>query len=190
MAVALLALVGISIYRYVDTALYAARVSANADQEHSLVTAFSRYLRMQMQALPAGRPGAITGEAHRFNRISCDELSWIAGPGSSLLTRHANGEWLVTLTARNLNGGEYELGLRRQDIERRHDPKWLPLFRRVMGFEVRYFDPARREWMEKWADSDTRPSLVKVRLWREDSEDPLEWILPVPVKNQPNGGPS
>lgn len=188
LAVAVLALVGVSIYRFVETTLTAVRVSTDCDKDRSLVTAFSCYLRTQMMAIPSARPGAITGEPHRFNKISSDELCWIARPGSGLLTRHATGEWYVTLTAKQLSGGEYELGLRRQDIQRRRDAQWLPLFRGVRGFEVRYFDAARKEWMEKWTDPQNRPALVRVRLWKEPVPEPMEWVLPVPVQTRLAGG--
>lgn len=188
LAVALLALVGTSIYRFVETTLTAVRVSAEREKERSQIGAFAAYLQAQMQALPSARAGAITGEPHRFNNIDCDELRWIAFPGSGLLTRHATGEWMVTLTTKQLQGGEYEMGLRRQDVEAKKDAQWLPLFRDVRGFEVRYFDKNRKEWMEKWTDPQTRPALIRVKLWRGLDSSPHEWILPIPVKAQPAGG--
>ncbi|XHR27279.1 MAG: prepilin-type N-terminal cleavage/methylation domain-containing protein [Chthoniobacteraceae bacterium] len=190
LAVALLALVGMSIYRFVETTLTAVRISAEGEKERSLIRAFAAYLRAQMLALPSAQAGAITGEPHRFNNLSSDELSWIAFPGSGLLTRHATGEWVATLTAKQIDGGEYELGLRRQDINRKRDAAWLPLFRGVRGFEVRYFDKSRKEWMEKWGDLQTRPTLIRVKLWRAPISAPHEWIIPIPVKAQPAGGAS
>lgn len=188
LAVAMLALVGVSIFRFVETTLTAVRVSTESEKERSLVTAFAGYLRIQMLALPSARGGAITGEAHRFNTVSSDELCWIARPGSGLLTRHATGEWTVTLTAKQLEGGEYELGLRRQDVEGKRDTSWLPLFRGVRGFEVRFFDASRKEWMEKWTDPQTRPALIRVKLWRDPSPEAYEIVLPIPIKAQPAGG--
>jgi hypothetical protein len=141
-----------------------------------------------MLALPSARAGAILGEPHRFSSISSDELSWIARPGSGLLTRHATGEWTVTLTAKQLDGGEYELGLRRRDVEGRRDANWLPLFRGVRGFEVRYFDGVRKEWLEKWTDPQARPTLIRMKLWRDPVPEAHEWVFPIPVKAQPAGG--
>ena len=188
LAVALLALVGISIYRFVETTLTAVRVSAETEKQRSQISAFAAYLRAEMLQMPSARAGAITGEPHRFNNISSDELRWIAFPGSGLLTRHAAGEWVVTLTTQQLEGGEYEMGLRRQDMKAKQDAQWLPLFRGVRGFEVRYYDKNRKEWMEKWTDAQTRPALVRVKLWRDPVSTAHEWILPVPVKAQPPGG--
>ncbi len=188
LAACVLALVGVSIYRFVETTLTAVRVSTESERERSLVTAFAGYLRTQMLALPSARAGAIAGEPHRFNSISSDELRWIARPSSGLLTRHATGEWTVTLTTKQLEGGACELGLRRQDVEGRRDANWLPLFPGVRGFEVRYFDGSRKEWMEKWTDPQTRPTLIRVKLWRDPMPEAHEWVLPIPAKAQPAGG--
>lgn len=190
LAAALMALVGVCAYRFVDTVLTAARISAERGQERALVTAFGGYLREQMLALPPSRAGAIAGEPHRFSGVSSDELCWIARPGSGLLTRHATGEWVVTLTAKQLEHGEYEMGMRRQDIGKKRGAEWLPLFRGVRGFEVRYFDKGRREWMEKWTDPQRRPALVRIKLWRDPNPDADEWIFRVPEKTQPVGGVS
>ena len=190
LAVCVLALVGVSIYRFVETTLTAVSLSTASERERALGTAFAAYVRGQMLALPSARSGAITGEPHRFNGISSDELRWIARPGSGLLTRHATGEWIVTLTIQPLKNGEYELGLRRQDIEAKKSAGWLPLFRGVRGFEVRYYDPLRAEWMEKWTDVESRPSLIRVKLWRDPSPEAYEVVLPIPAKAQAAGQPT
>ncbi|XHR29306.1 MAG: prepilin-type N-terminal cleavage/methylation domain-containing protein [Chthoniobacteraceae bacterium] len=186
LAVAILALIGIGIYRFVASTMAAVAVSTRADEEHTLVTAFADYLSAQMLALPPSQAGAVSGEAHRFSGVSSDELTWTARPGSALLTRHASGEWTVTLTAKALDHGEYELGVRRQNVARQREATWLPLLRQVKGFEVRYFDAGRKDWVEKWTDPQTRPALVKVRLWR--GQEAFEWVLPIPAKAQPKGG--
>ena len=188
LAVCVLALVGVSIYRFVETTLTAVRISTASGREQALATAFTGYLRGQMLDLPSARPAAITGEPHRFNNISSDEVCWITRPGSGLLTRHATGEWKVTLTAKQLDGGEYELGLRRQDVEGRRAASWLPLFPGVRGFEVRYFDASRKEWLEKWTEPQTRPALIRVKLWRNPEPEAYEVVLPIPAKAQPAGG--
>ena len=188
LAVCVIAMVGMSIYRFVETTLTAVRVSSASERERSLVASFFAYLRGQMLALPSARTGAITGEPHRFSDISSDELRWIARPGSGLFTRHATGEWTVTLTTKELEKGEYELGLRRQDVEMKKDPVWLPLFRGVRGFEVRYYDEARAEWMQKWTDAQSRPTLIRVKLWRDPSAEAYEVVLPIPAKAQSAAG--
>ena len=179
LAVCVMALVGMSIFRFVEAALAGTGAASASERDRVLLAAFAGYLRTQMLALPGARAGAISGEAHRFHAVSCDELRWIARPGSGLLTRHAAGEWGVTLTVREVHGGTHELGVRRQDAQGRRDAHWLPLFAGVRGFEVRYFDRARKEWMEKWTDLQTRPALIRVKLWRDPDPEAYEIVLPV-----------
>ncbi|MEI8234236.1 MAG: type II secretion system protein GspJ [Verrucomicrobiota bacterium] len=188
LAVCVLALVGTAVYRFVATVLTAAQISTAAERDRALDTAFAAYLRRQMLALSSRRAEAIHGEPHRFGGVSCDELRWIARPGSGLLTRHAAGEWNVTLTARQGDDGTYELGLRRQDVEARQTPGWLPLLPGVRGFEVRYFDAGRREWLEKWTEAQRLPALVRVKFWRAPALRPYEIVLPVSAKTPPRGG--
>lgn len=198
LAVLILGLISLSIYRFVETTLTAVRISQANERERELVRAFVSYLRGQLLTLPPTRMGAITGEPHRFNKISSDELTWVAKPGSALLTRHAEGEWTVTLTSKELKNGEYELGLRRLDVERKRDQVWLPIFRGVRGFEVRYYDAPRKQWLEKWVDPQSRPALVRVKLWRDPAPEAYEVVLPIPVMgevgsalpptNNPNNG--
>ena len=68
------------------------------------------------------------------------------------------------------------------------DPVWLPLFRGVRGFEVRYYDEARAEWMQKWTDAQSRPTLIRVKLWRDPSAEAYEVVLPIPAKAQSAAG--
>lgn len=188
LAVLVLALVSLSLYRFVGTTLTAVQVSTTSERERALVSAFAGYLRGQMLSLPGARAGALTGEPHRFNDISSDELRWICEPGSGLLTRHATGEWIVTMTLKELKNGEYELGVRRQDVEGKRDAEWLPLFRGVRGLEIRYYQPGRKEWLKKWTDVQSRPSLVRVKLWRDPSPEAYEIVLPVPVMTKTADG--
>jgi prepilin-type N-terminal cleavage/methylation domain-containing protein len=181
LAVLVLALVSLGVYRFVETTLTAVQVSTASERERALTAAFAEYLRGQMLALPAARAGALTGEPHRFNNISSDELRWISGPGSGLLTRHARGEWTVTMTLKELKNGEQELGVRRQDVEGKRDATWLPLFQGVRGLEIRYYQPGRKEWLDKWTDVQSRPSLVRMKLWRNPSPEAYEIVFPVPV---------
>ena len=182
LAVAILSLIAVSIYRFVTTTIAAVRISSEQVRETSLMEAFMHYLREQMEALPAMRQGALTGESHRFGGVPSDELRWIASAGPGLLTRNADGEWYVTLTIQRVKGGkEYDLGFRRQDVDARTETTWLPLLGGVTAFEVRYFDPRAQAWMEKWADVVVRPTLVRVKLWRTVSPDPYEVVFPLPI---------
>src|SRR5689334_13596695 len=91
LAVAVLGLVVISIYRFVETTLAGVRTTDEEFRDQALTASFGAFMRAQMEGLPV-RLGAITGEPHVFNEVSSDELQWIANPGFGMMTRHATGE--------------------------------------------------------------------------------------------------
>ncbi len=179
LAVGVLGLVGLGIYRFVEAMLTSVRVSTEAFREREELASLGRFLRMQLQDLPV-RLGAITGEPHQFEGIPADELRWIAAPGSGLFTRFGRGEYNVTLTTQRNEKGALELGLRRQELEAREAAVWLPLLSNVRGLEVRYYDPRSQEWMEKWTDLAIRPALVRLRLWHGEDPEAHEWVLGIP----------
>jgi|GEM_PF-773178 len=183
LAVAVLGLVVISIYRFVETTLAGVRTTETHFRDQALTESFAAFLRGEIENLPV-RLGALTGEPHVFNGVPSDELQWIANPGFGTLTRHAIGEYRVILTVqepKNMKAdGPLELGLRRQDLEGKEEATWHPLIPNVKGLEVRYFDSRANEWMEKWTDVALRPSVVRVKLWRGDAPDPYEIVLLVP----------
>jgi prepilin-type N-terminal cleavage/methylation domain-containing protein len=182
LAVAVLSVVVLSIYRFVEGTITAVRVTDVQMRDNFMMDSFVDYLRSQLQSIPPTRQGALTGEPHKFNDIPSDELRWIATAGSGLLTRHAEGEWNVTLTTKQIPGSSsYELGLNRQDIEARNDASWLSLFKDVHGFEIRYFDSRAQSWMDKWTDLTVRPSLIRMRLWKGSSTEPREVIFQLPA---------
>lgn len=180
LAVAVLGMVAVSIYRFVETTLTATRVSTARFQEEADLEGFTHFVRSQLSDLPVGL-GAIVGEPHRFNNVSSDELRWLARPGSGLLTRHGRGEYYVTLTMQEKEGGGgQELGLRRQETTGNEKPSWWPLLGGAKEFEVRYFDGRSREWVEKWTDVTVRPTVVSVKLWIDGDTDPYETVVTVP----------
>lgn len=180
LAVAVLGLVGITIHRFVEGTLNAVRQSTELVAEERSLTALGDFLRYQLQHLPI-RPGAISGEPHRFNEVSGDEIRWVATAGSGLMTRFAGGEYNVALTTRQRTDGDgFELGLNRHDFEARQEANWLPLMPKIHALEIRYYDARTQSWVERWSDQTTRPSIVRMQLWRVADEEPFEMNIPVP----------
>lgn len=180
LAVAVLGLVAVSIYRFVETTITAVQTSQAEFRDRAVSESFTTFLRAEMERLPP-QLAAITGEPHVFNNVPWDELRWIANPGFGTMTRHAIGEYQITLTVQEPDGGgPLELGLRRQPLDGSQEATWFPLIKNVKGFEVRYFDSRGQQWMEKWTDLTIRPSLIRVKLWRGLSPDPQEIVLPIP----------
>lgn len=182
LAVAIVALVMLAVMRFVETNVLAMRLSAEVATRRLAVEGLLAVVRRELADLPATRQGAILGQPHLFGELPSDELEWVTGAGNGLFTRHAAGEYRVTLQLAAAAGGAgYDLGLKR--LEDGGDPKtvnWLPLLRGVAGFEVRYFDRRLNAWVEKWTDQVARPSLVRVKIWDAADPTPHEAVLPLP----------
>ena len=185
--VAVIALITISIYRFVASTLLAIRVTTAAnDDRHSLV-ALVKAVEAELQDLPPKMNGVIQGVPHKFDNLQADELQWYCKGGNGLFTKAAEGEWYSTLTIQaNKETRELEIGLRRRPIDAKtadHLDKWLPLLRRVKALEVKYFDRRLNAWIERWNPQDARPALVRLRIWREADDPPYESVIAIPSSN-------
>ena len=185
--VAVIALITISIYRFVASTLLAIRVTTAAnDDRHSLV-ALVKAVEAELQDLPPKMNGVIQGTPHKFDNLQADELQWYCKGGNGLFTKAAEGEWYSTLTIQpHRETRELEIGLRRRPIDGKpadHRDKWLPLLHRVKALEVKYFDRRLNAWIERWNPQDARPALVRLRIWREADEPPYESVIAIPSAN-------
>ena len=185
LAVAILGMMSLAIYRFVATNLTALRVSAAASVIDAQYSGFASLLSSQWTSLPPGR-GALTGEPLKLNNRSRDEITWICGAGQGLLTRYATGEYQVSLRLRPVadNGDALELGLLRQPYDRgkaevEGEETWVPLLRNIESVKITYFDPRLNTWVEKWTDTLTLPRLVKLIVARTDAPAPWEAIIPL-----------
>lgn len=182
-AVAILAMMAMSIYRFVQSNLVAIRVSSDTIAADARYDGLREVLTAQWQSLPPGK-GALLGNAYKLSDRSRDEVQWICGPGPGLMTRYAAGEYVVNLKLQSeKNGDRYDLGLfRRPKGESAiSDEKetWVPLIENVSSLQVRYFDVRLNVWVERWTDAGTLPRLVKVIVGRGDSTAPWEAIIPL-----------
>ena len=183
--VAVIALITLSIYRFVASTLLAIRVTTAAnDDRHSLV-ALVKAVEAELQDLPPKMNGVIQGTPHKFDNLQADELQWYCKAGNGLFTKAAEGEWYSTLTIQaNKETRELEIGLRRRPIDAKPaDYKWLPLLHRVKALEVKYFDRRLNAWIERWNPQDARPALVRLRIWREADDPPYESVIAIPSAN-------
>ncbi len=182
LAVAIIALVAMSIYRFLDTNLQAIQISTEQGSRQVELQGLMSVLQFQMNDLPRTEAGAILGEAHNFNNLSSDELQWTCGPGCGLFTQNASGQYKVTLALKPLpKSKDLDLGVRRMPATGTDkDATWLHLMDGVKALEIRYFDPRLNAWLEKWTDQNARPSLLRVRLLRGNDTTPYEQILSLP----------
>ena len=188
-AVCVISLMIISISRFVASTLLAIRLTSEGNDDRQSVVALVNAVEAELQDLPPRVNGAIQGVPHKFDNLEADELQWYCRGGNGLFTKAAEGEWYSTLTIqRDKTSQELEIGLRRRPVEAKEaDYKWWPLLKRVSALEVRYFDKrlGAGGWVERWTDKGTRPSLVRIRIWRDANEPPYEAVIPVPSSNLP-----
>lgn len=182
-AVSILAMMAMSIYRFVQSNLVAIRVSSDAIAADARYDGLREVLAEQWQSLAPGK-GALLGDTYKLSDRSRDEVRWLCGPGPGLMTRYAAGEYVVSLRLQSeKNSDRYDLGILRRpksdsaatDV----NESWVPLIENVSGLQVRYFDVRLNVWVERWTDTGTLPRLVKVTVDRGDSTTPWEAIIPL-----------
>ena len=186
-AVGVIALITTSIFGFVKSTLTGIRVVTEANDERQSVVALLKVVEAELQDLPLRVNGAIQGVPHKFDNLQSDELQWYCHGGNGLFTKAAEGEWYSTLTIqRDKITHELEIGLRRRLIDAKEgDYHWWPLLRQVSALEVRYWDKrlGPQGWVERWNDKNTRPALVRIRIWRNVDDPPYESVIAVPSAN-------
>jgi prepilin-type N-terminal cleavage/methylation domain-containing protein len=184
LAVAILGLMSLAIYRFVATNLIAVRVSAEESAIDASYSGFESLLTTQLQNLPPGQ-GALSGEPFKFNGRSRDEMTWVCPAGPGLFTRYAVGDYEVIMRLRPIPKSDLmELGVSRQSVDDDEDvtgpnPGWVPLLENLRSMEIRYFDPRLNAWVDRWTDSGTLPILVRVTIGRAGGSVPWEAIIPL-----------
>lgn len=184
LAVAILGMMALAIYRFVSTNLIAVRVSAEVNAEDARYSGLANLLTAQLQELPAGQ-GALGGEPYKFSGRSRDEMTWTCSAGPGLFTRYATGDYTVTLRLKPIPKTDLmELGVTREpedDTSTTNDAEkgWVPLLENLRSMEIRYFDPRLNAWVDRWTDRGTLPHLVKVTLDRVGGSVPWEAIIPL-----------
>ena len=184
LAVMILALMSLAIYRFVQSNIIALRVSSEASAADARYDALRDLLMMQLQSLPPGA-GALAGEPLKLSERSRDEIKWTCSAGPGLLTRYAAGDFTVSmrLQPENNKSDRLDLGFLRKPKDDRsftdvHE-SWVPLVENVRSLRIRYFDPRINVWLDKWTDTVTLPRLVKVVIERDDAAVPWEAIIPL-----------
>jgi prepilin-type N-terminal cleavage/methylation domain-containing protein len=181
LAVAILGMMALAIYRFVGANLVAVRLSSQLTEANARYEGLTALLTEQLRDLPPGQ-GTLSGEPFKFENRSRDEMTWVCSAGPGLLTRYASGDFAVTLRPRAMaKGNRLELGLVRESeddanpVNEKH--AWVPLLRDLNSVEIRYFDPRLNAWVDRWTDRGTLPHLVRLTIERADSPVPWETVL-------------
>jgi type II secretion system protein J len=188
LAVMVMALVAIAIYRFVITDLRAIKISTDDTAQKEAVQSLIAVLQEEFNNLPPGQENALLGEGHKFNNKASDQVEWLTQAGNGLFTEAASGLWKVTLILRPQdNTNTYTLGLLRQLPDNSSkEQHWLPLLPNVDAIEVRYYVRALNVWQDRWSDGGNLPNLVRVRIWRTDQSVPYEAVIGLPPSHLPS----
>jgi prepilin-type N-terminal cleavage/methylation domain-containing protein len=183
LAVAILGMMSLAIFRFVQSnmiALYLSSNTAAADAQYDglrdlLTTEWQRLSPMNSKML---------GEPFKMSDRERDEIRWSSRAGPGLLTRYAPGEFTVVLRLQpeNEKGSQLDLGFLRKGQKDSEGGEardtWVPLIRNVNSLQISYFDPRANDWLPRWPGGQL-PSLVKISLGRTDSAVPWETVIPL-----------
>jgi prepilin-type N-terminal cleavage/methylation domain-containing protein len=171
LATAILGLMAVAIFRFVQSNIIALRLSATENVEEARYNGLLDLLTAQWQNLPVG-VGALTGEPFKFNDRPRDEIVWTCGAGPGLLTRYAPGEFTVRMRLRPMKEGSdrLQLGCYRKPLgeaEGENEKEtWVPLIDDVNGLRIRYFTPMLNAWTPQWTDTSHLPHLIELTIER------------------------
>lgn len=176
LAAAILGLMSMAIFRFVQTNISVLRISANESMDEARYAGLLELLTAQWQDLPTG-VGALAGDTYKFNDRPRDEIVWACSAGPGLLTRYAGGEYTVRMRLRPMKEGSDRLQLgcyrKPRDEAEGADEKetWVPLIDDVGGLRIRYFDTRLNAWVERWTDTGTLPRLIELIIQRPSRPD-------------------
>ena len=171
LATAILGLMSMAVYRFVQANISALRISSIETVDDARYNGLLSLLTTQWQDLPAG-VGALSGDTFTFNGRPRDEITCMCGTGPGLLTRYAEGEFSVRMRLRPGKAGSstMQLGWDRKPRETAEGSDegetWVPLIENLNGMRIRYFDTRLNAWVERWTDTGTLPRLIEITLER------------------------
>ena len=184
LAVAILGMMALAIFRFVQTNLIALRFSSDTAAADAQYDGLRELLTTQWQSLSPLRAKMI-GEPFKLNDRERDEIKWNCGAGPGLLTRYAAGEFTAVLRLQPANdkSDRLDLGILREPLDDfdvvEEDATWVPLIKNVGSLEITYFDPNANTWLPRWPGGNRMPSLVKISLGRPDASEPWEAVIPL-----------
>jgi len=182
LAIAILAMMSLAVYRFVQTNIVALRISAETNAVDAQYSGFLTLLNAQWSSLPPG-DAALLGEPFKQNDRARDEITWICGAGPGLFTRYAVGEYQVSMRLRPMSNEteRMEIGVMRKGFSEggglSENESWIPLLPDVQSLQIRYFDPRLNVWVDKWTDTVTLPRLVKLAIGRAGNPIPWEGVV-------------
>jgi prepilin-type N-terminal cleavage/methylation domain-containing protein len=183
LAVAILGMMALAIFRFVQTNMTALRLSSETAVADAQYDGFRDLLTTHWQSLSPVR-ARMVGEPFKLNDRERDEIRWNCSAGPGLLTRYAPGEFTAVLRLQPADdtSDRLDLGILRKpqnDSDTEGHETWVPLIKNVVSLEITYFDPNANNWLPRWPGGNRMPSLVKISVGRPDAPDPWEAVIPL-----------
>jgi prepilin-type N-terminal cleavage/methylation domain-containing protein len=182
LAVTILGMMSLAIYRFVQSNMIAMQLSAGTAADDAQYDGLRDLLTAQWQSLSPLRANMI-GEPFKLDRER-DKIKWSCGAGPALLTRYAAGDFDVTLLLQpeREKGDRLDLGFLRKprkgsDLGEPQE-SWVPLIANVTSLEIAYFDPGANNWLQRWPGG-RLPSLIRITVGRAGSALPWEAVIPL-----------
>jgi type II secretory pathway pseudopilin PulG len=184
LAVGILGLMSLAIFRFVQANMTALRLSSDAAAMDSQYDGLRELLTAEWQNVGSSR-SRMYGEPFKLNDRERDWVRWNCSAGPGLLTRYAPGDFIVTLRlqAESEKSDRLDLGFLRKpkddfDGKEGHET-WVPLIKNVTSLQINYFTPNLNSWIDRWSNTSQLPWLVRVTVGRADSAVPWEAIIPL-----------
>ena len=195
LAVAIMAIVTVGIYRFVTSTLRAVKASVEDTEEQLAVERMVALVQEQLYSLPA-REQTITiqGESLKLNGADFDSMEWRSRGGPGLMTTAATGEYRVKLRIQPIEkfSNKYEIGFWRRPVlldtagglvvgGSDDDATWVPLLQRVSAMKLRYWDGRIGQLLDSWTNPTLKPAFIIIIITREGDDTPYEAVLRIPI---------
>src|SRR5215470_14798238 len=154
LAVAILGMMALAIFRFVQTNLIALHFSSETAAADAQYDGLRDLLTSQWQSLSPTR-ARMVGEPFKLNDRERDEIRWNCSAGPGLLTRYAPGMFTVVLRLQSPNdrSDQLDLGILRKSQDDSDKTEgletWVPLIKNVSSLEIAYFDPNANTWLPR-----------------------------------------
>jgi prepilin-type N-terminal cleavage/methylation domain-containing protein len=190
LAVGILGLMSLAIFRFVQSNMTALRLSSDTAAMDSQYDGLRDLLTAEWQSL-SPLQAKLSGEPFKLNDRERDVISWNCRAGRGLLTRYAPGDFTVALRLQpeNEKSDRLDLGLLRKpkndsDVGEKHET-WVPLIKNVSSLQISYFNPRLgvNPWVDRWPNTSQLPALIRLTVGRTDS--PVPWEAIIPLKRTP-----
>jgi prepilin-type N-terminal cleavage/methylation domain-containing protein len=188
LAVGILGLMSLAIFRFVQSNMTALRLSSDTAAMDLQYDGLRDLLTAHWQSL-SPFTSKMYGESFKLNDRERDWLRWNCSAGPGLLTRYAPGDFMVTLGVKpeSEKSDRLDLGFLRKPRNESDAGKasetWVPLIKNVSSLQISYFSPNLNSWIDRWSNTSQLPWLVKLTVGRTDS--PVPWEVVIPLRRTP-----